>query len=51
MRFRSEILSVAGLAAGSYKVAFDASKLSSGVYIYKLQAVSFTATSKMLLAK
>jgi hypothetical protein len=37
--------------AGSYNVVFDASKLASGVYIYKLQAGNFIATKKMLLAK
>ena len=37
--------------AGNYEVDFDASKLSSGVYFYKLQAVDFVQTKKMLLMK
>jgi hypothetical protein len=37
--------------AESYNVVFDASKLASGVYIYKLQAGNSIATKKMLLAK
>lgn len=36
---------------GFYSVTFDASGFSSGVYIYKLQAGSFTASHKMLLIK
>lgn len=38
-------------SAGSYEVEFDASKLTSGVYFYKLQSGSFTETKKMLLIK
>ena len=38
-------------APGIYSVRFDASNLSSGVYIYKLQTESFTATKKMILQK
>jgi hypothetical protein len=37
--------------AGSYEVEFDASQLSSGVYIYRLTAGSFSATNKMTLLK
>jgi hypothetical protein len=37
--------------AGSYEVNFDASNLSSGVYIYKLQAGSNIITKKMTLIK
>jgi hypothetical protein len=37
--------------AGSYEVNFKASNLSSGVYLYKLQAGSFIETKKMLLMK
>lgn len=35
--------------AGSYKVEFDASGLSSGVYFYKLVANGFIETKKMVL--
>lgn len=37
--------------AGFYTVKFDASKLSSGIYFYKLQANDFTATKKLMLVK
>ena len=37
--------------AGTYEVNFDASKLSSGVYLYKLQSNSLVQTRKMLLLK
>jgi Secretion system C-terminal sorting domain len=37
--------------AGSYRVYFDASFLSNGVYFYRLQAGNFSATNKMLLLK
>lgn len=37
--------------AGNYEVNFDASKLSSGVYFYKLQAGNFAETKKMNLIR
>ena len=37
--------------AGSYEVNFNASKLASGVYIYRLQAGDFTQSMKMMLIK
>jgi hypothetical protein len=37
--------------AGSYRVAFDGSKLSSGVYFYRLQTSAFNQVKKMLLVK
>jgi len=36
---------------GNYEVNFDASKLASGVYLYKIQSGSFALTKKMLLLK
>ncbi len=38
-------------SAGNYEVKFDASKLSSGVYFYQLQAGSFIETRKMILIR
>ena len=37
--------------AGSYEVSFDASQLSSGVYLYRLSSGSFIETKKMILMK
>ena len=39
------------LAAGIYNVNFDASSLSSGMYIYKIQSGKFSVTKKMMLMK
>ena len=36
---------------GRYEVKFDASKLSSGVYIYRIEAANFTASKKLMLLK
>ncbi len=41
----------ANMSAGSYKISFDASKLSSGVYLYRLVTNNFTAVKKMILSK
>ncbi len=38
-------------AAGSYNVSLDASDLTTGLYIYTIQAGNFTATKKMMLVK
>lgn len=38
-------------AAGSHVIEFDASKLSSGLYLYKIEAGNFRQTKKMLLLK
>ncbi len=37
--------------AGSYKVNFNASKLSSGIYIYQIKADNFIQSKKMMLVK
>jgi hypothetical protein len=37
--------------AGNYEVEFNASQLPSGMYIYKIQAGSFTDVKKMILTK
>jgi hypothetical protein len=37
--------------AGKYEINFDASKLASGMYIYRIQAGSYTVSKKMLLLK
>ena len=39
------------LPTGTYKVNFDASGLSSGIYFYKLQAGTILQTRKMILLK
>lgn len=38
-------------SAGSYNVTFDATNLTSGMYMYRLQSGSKTLTGKMLLVK
>jgi protocatechuate 3,4-dioxygenase beta subunit len=38
-------------SAGSYEVTFDGSKLSSGIYFYRLTAGSISKTREMLLIK
>jgi photosystem II stability/assembly factor-like uncharacterized protein len=39
------------LSPGTYEVDFDGSRLSSGVYYYKLETGDFTDTKKMVLIK
>ena len=37
--------------AGNYEVKFDASRMASGIYIYRIQAREFIKTKKMVLMK
>ncbi|MDP1676042.1 MAG: T9SS type A sorting domain-containing protein [Bacteroidota bacterium] len=37
--------------AGSYTVNFDASKLATGIYMYRLESGSFSSVKKMMLIK
>ncbi|MBS1517707.1 MAG: T9SS type A sorting domain-containing protein [Bacteroidetes bacterium] len=37
--------------AGTYSTQFDASELSAGVYLYKLQVNNFTSVKRMTLIK
>jgi hypothetical protein len=37
--------------AGFFSIKFDASKLSSGIYFYKINAGEFTAVKKLVLMK
>jgi hypothetical protein len=37
--------------AGNYEVSFDASSLTSGMYIYTIQSGNFSASKKMMLVK
>lgn len=39
------------MAAGNHSIRFNASNLSSGLYIYKISAGSFTSAKKMMLLK
>ncbi|MCP5063000.1 MAG: T9SS type A sorting domain-containing protein [Ignavibacteriae bacterium] len=48
-----EVLSLvnANQNAGQYQVKFDASQLSSGIYIYRIQSDNFISSKKMMLLK
>ncbi len=46
-----EILVNEAMNAGSYEVDFNASRLTSGVYFYRITADGFTETKKMILTK
>jgi len=37
--------------SGRYEVNFNANGLSSGVYVYRIEAANFTASKKLVLMK
>ena len=39
------------MKAGKYEASFNASKLASGAYIYRIQAGTFVSVKKMMLLK
>lgn len=47
----ARVLNNQNIQAGTHEVNFDASKLSSGVYFYKLETEGFSDTKKMMLVK
>ena len=48
---RITVLASGSYQAGQHTVVFDATDLASGIYIYRLQAGSFSQTQKMMLVK
>lgn len=48
-----EVLTLANgsFPAGTHSIAFDAHKLASGIYIYRMEAGTFSRTKKMMLVK
>ena len=39
------------MPSGRYKITWDASKMASGIYVYRMTAGKFTTSRKMLLMK
>lgn len=48
---RVEVLVNETTPAGNYEIIFDASRLTSGVYVYRMRAGSFSQTRSMTLVK
>ncbi|MCI0472504.1 MAG: T9SS type A sorting domain-containing protein, partial [Ignavibacteria bacterium] len=48
---RIETLADEYLTPGNYKTVFDGSKLSSGIYFYRLSVNNYTSTKRMVLIK
>ncbi|MCX6164545.1 MAG: T9SS type A sorting domain-containing protein, partial [Ignavibacteriae bacterium] len=46
-----EVITSKVFSAGTYSIDYDGSKLSSGVYFYKLTSGDFSSTKKMMLVK
>jgi hypothetical protein len=46
-----EVITSKIYSAGTYSIDYDGSKLSSGVYFYKLTSGDFSSTKKMMLVK
>jgi hypothetical protein len=46
-----EILIAEELSAGVYRADFDASRYSSGIYLYRLETNDYVQTKKMMLIK
>jgi hypothetical protein len=51
--YGSEVATIVNevLPPGTYEIPFDATKLNSGIYFYKLQTKDFVATKQMILIK
>ena len=46
-----QVLVNKNMNAGNYKINFNASKLNSGLYLYRIETADYTSVRKMLLVK